>query len=70
MRRLLALGFMVTLLTSFSVYAQDKPVVPPPDDVSARLVVPEGFAVRAYAKGLSRPRMMTVGADGALYVAE
>lgn len=70
MRRLAGLGLLLMLLTSFRVWAQDKPVVPPEDDVSARLVVPQGFAIRAYAKGLSRPRLMTVGDDGSLYVAE
>ncbi len=70
MRRIVGIGLIVTLLSGFSVFAQDQPAVPPEDDVSARLVVPEGFAVRAFAKGLSRPRMMTVGEDGSLYVAE
>ena len=45
------------------------PVVPPPDSASARLQVPEGFAVRVYARGLQEPRLMTTGPDGALYVA-
>ena len=45
------------------------PVVPPPDAASARLQVPEGFAVRIYASGLRQPRLMTTGPDGALYVA-
>ncbi len=44
--------------------------LPPPDAASARLTVPAGFAVRLYAAGLSIPRLMTVGPDGALYVAE
>ncbi len=48
----------------------DKPVVPPEDAASARLKVPAGFAVRIYAKGLNEPRLMTLGADGNLYVAE
>ncbi|HMQ29660.1 MAG TPA: PQQ-dependent sugar dehydrogenase [Chloroflexaceae bacterium] len=46
------------------------PVVPPPDDVSARLSVPPGFAVRAFAAGLSAPRLMAIGPDDQLYVAE
>ncbi|MFP4439964.1 MAG: PQQ-dependent sugar dehydrogenase [Chloroflexaceae bacterium] len=46
------------------------PAVPPPDEVSARLRVPAGFQVRGYAAGLSVPRLMTIGPDGALYVAE
>jgi glucose/arabinose dehydrogenase len=71
MKRIIGLGLLLTVLTSFSVFAaQDKPAVPPEDDVSARLVVPQGFAVRAYAMGLSHPRLMTVGEDGSLYVAE
>jgi glucose/arabinose dehydrogenase len=45
------------------------PVLPPPDAASARLQVPDGFAVRIYASGLSEPRLMTTGPDGALYVA-
>lgn len=44
-------------------------VVPPPDAASARLRVPQGFAVRLYAKGLTGPRLMGIGPDGALYVA-
>ncbi len=45
------------------------PVVPPADAASARLQVPDGFAVRIYASGLQEPRLMTTGPDGALYVA-
>jgi glucose/arabinose dehydrogenase len=45
-------------------------VVPPADDASRRLTVPYGFAVRIFAKGLNGPRLMTIGPDGALYVAE
>jgi len=45
-------------------------VVPPDDTASARLKVPAGFAVRIYAKGLNEPRLMTIGPDGILYVAE
>lgn len=44
--------------------------VPPPDAASARLSVPAGFAVRNFAVGLSGPRLMAVGPDGQLYVAE
>jgi glucose/arabinose dehydrogenase len=47
----------------------EAPVVPPPDDASARLQVPAGFAVRKYASGLQEPRLMTTGPDQALYVA-
>ncbi|MFO7170284.1 MAG: PQQ-dependent sugar dehydrogenase [Chloroflexota bacterium] len=44
--------------------------VPPEDAASARLKVPEGFVVRLFASGLKNPRLMTVGPDGQLYVAE
>ncbi|HRA21886.1 MAG TPA: PQQ-dependent sugar dehydrogenase [Anaerolineae bacterium] len=43
--------------------------MPPADAASARLQVPDGFAVRIYASGLQEPRLMTTGPDGALYVA-
>ena len=45
-------------------------VVPSADSASARLKAPDGFAVRIYAKGLNEPRLMTLGPDGLLYVAE
>ncbi|MBX3010877.1 MAG: PQQ-dependent sugar dehydrogenase [Caldilineaceae bacterium] len=44
--------------------------VPPADAASARLQVPEGFAVRIFAQGIGTPRLMTVGPDGLLYVAD
>lgn len=43
---------------------------PPPDEASARLRVREGFVVRRFAASLDTPRLMAVGPDGALYVAE
>lgn len=44
--------------------------VPPPDEAARRLTVPDGFAVRIFADGLSgHPRFMAFGPDGALYVA-
>ena len=46
------------------------PIVPPEDEVSARLHVPAGFAVRRFAEGMSKPRLMTIGPDGVLYVAD
>lgn len=46
------------------------PVVPPADAISARLHVAEGYAVRLYASGLNGPRLMAIGPDGAIYVAE
>ena len=42
----------------------------PPDAASARLQAPDGFAVRLFATGLQGPRLMAVGPDGQLYVAE
>ena len=44
--------------------------LPPADEASARLKVPKGFAVRIFARDLNNPRLMTVGPDGYLYVAE
>lgn len=44
--------------------------VPPADAVSERLEVRDGFAVRLYANGFAKPRLMTVGPDGTLYVAD
>ncbi len=41
-------------------------VVPPPDPVQ----LPPGFGISVFADGLRGPRMMTVGPEGALYVAE
>lgn len=44
--------------------------VPGADAASERLQVPSGFAVRIYAKDVGTPRLMTVGPDGLLYVAD
>jgi glucose/arabinose dehydrogenase len=52
------------------LHSQAAPIVPPADAASARLKVPQGFAVRLYATGLNGPRLLTVGVDGLLYVAE
>ena len=41
-------------------------VVAPPEP----LQVPDGFGVSIFAEGLSDPRMMTIGPEGNLYVAE
>lgn len=41
-------------------------VVPPAEPVA----LPPGFGISVFAQGLSNPRMMTVGLDGQLYVAE
>ena len=44
--------------------------LPPADAASARLSVPSGFAIRYFATQVGdRPRLMTIGPDGALYVA-
>ena len=45
-------------------------MVPPADTVSERLEVPAGFAVRLFAAEMSKPRLMTTGPDGVLYVAD
>ncbi len=45
-------------------------VVPPADQASERLKVPDGFAVRIFAHGLQGPRLMTIGPDQQLYVAD
>ena len=46
-------------------------VIPPPpeDEASSRISVPPGFEIRIFATDLGRPRLMTVGPDGMLYVA-
>lgn len=44
--------------------------LPAADEASERLQVPDGFAVRIFAQGLGSPRLMTVGPDGLLYVAD
>ncbi|NTW04369.1 MAG: hypothetical protein HGA19_24415, partial [Oscillochloris sp.] len=46
------------------------PVLPPEDEASTHLTVPTGFAVRIFAFDLDSPRLMTIGPDGNLYVAE
>lgn len=43
--------------------------LPPPDEASERLNVPEGFAIRIFADELrGTPRFMAAGPDGELYV--
>lgn len=77
MRRVLGLSaILMCLISGWSVLAQDTPTTTPDasaaaqDEASARLVVPEGFTVNLFASGLSKPRLMTLGEDGSLYVAE
>ena len=44
-------------------------MLPPEDEASARLTVPEGFAIRIFADNLAgTPRLMAVSAQGDLYV--
>ncbi len=45
-------------------------ILPPPDQASQRIKVPAGFAIRIYAQDLSKPRLMTTGPDGWVYVAQ
>jgi glucose/arabinose dehydrogenase len=40
------------------------------DEASQRLVAPPGFALNTYFPGLDEPRLLTIGPDGHLYVAE
>lgn len=40
------------------------------DEASQRLTVPAGFVVRTFAQGLQEPRLMTIGPDQQLYVAD
>lgn len=55
--------------TSISLAPARKFPLPPPDEASARLSVPEGFAIRIFAQDLvGNPRFMTFGPDGALYL--
>jgi glucose/arabinose dehydrogenase len=43
--------------------------LPPADEATQRITLPEGFQIRIFANNLSgRPRFMTIGPDGHLYV--
>lgn len=50
--------------------SQSTLALPPADEANERLQVPAGFAVNIFAEGLGAPRLMTVGPDGLLYVAD
>ncbi len=52
--------------TSPDEMARPTRVVAPPGTVN----MPEGFGISVFAEGLNDPRMMTVGPDGMVYVAE
>lgn len=50
--------------------SQSEVALPPADEASTRLQLPAGFTVTIFAEGLGEPRLMTVGPDGLLYVAD
>jgi glucose/arabinose dehydrogenase len=55
--------------TDPTAVAEPGAVVPPPDEASARITVPAGFAIRIFAATVSgTPRFMAFGPDGHLYV--
>ena len=43
--------------------------LPPADEAANRIDLPAGFEIRIFAQNLARPRLMSVGPDGAVYVA-
>jgi glucose/arabinose dehydrogenase len=45
-------------------------VLPGTNPPQEPIVLPAGFAINVYAQGLNEPRMLTIGPDGNLYVAE
>lgn len=45
-------------------------VLPGQEPPQKPIALPPGFAISVFAKGLQGPRMMAIGPDGALYVAE
>lgn len=49
---------------------QQGKVISLPDLPGKTITLPPGFAISLYAQGLNNPRMMTLGPDGQLYVAE
>jgi glucose/arabinose dehydrogenase len=44
--------------------------IPPDDEATGRLQTPPGFAIHIFMPALRGPRLITVGPDGELYVAE
>lgn len=63
-------GLAQTAYRLFLPIVQHGALIPSDDEVSTRLQVAEGYAVRLFAHGLNRPRLMAIGPDGQLYVAE
>lgn len=59
-----------TLASPVAAATAHQVTVPPEDEASGRLKVPNGFAVRIFASGLNEPRLMAIGPNGVLYVAE
>src|SRR3954469_23777719 len=50
--------------------APSQPAPAANDEAATRLHVPTGFKLNTFVSGLNGPRLMTVGSDGNLYVAE
>jgi glucose/arabinose dehydrogenase len=59
-----------TTSPEITVVPSEESVAGSNDEASARLLVPAGFAISTYFGGLRSPRLMTVGPDDNLYVAE
>ena len=52
-----------------SPFASVEAALPPPDEATARITLPPGFAIRIFASGIAgTPRFMAFGPDGYLYV--
>lgn len=64
-RQVVANGVYLPIITGGTGVA-----LPPADEATSRITVPSGFAIRIYAADLAGPRLMTLGPDGQLYVAE
>ncbi|MFN8445271.1 MAG: PQQ-dependent sugar dehydrogenase [Caldilineaceae bacterium] len=59
-----------TVITATAASEVQALAVPAEDEASKQLKVPAGFAIRIFAQDLKDPRLMDVGDDGSLYVAE